>query len=461
MNSIEEQFNSFYLEILNFPVKENANGITSCIRKSFFVRVAKALNADSLCVYLFEFANDTIIRRHIYGDTQCWKVIDPHLLKRDVVKLMNYSFFKIRHTTLDDKYILIGFIGVYKKQISLNEVNCMDLLGMIYGNYVSRRIIKDQIERSNKFFPQMYARMTQTQLSGTIIFHVLQDFRKLMRYYRGYYFTIDSTSWFPEYLVSNTLRVILKGQTLKVGQRLFDYISNNQQREKVINVSQLPMLLQNIICKKEIRQPNDFICYFYPIMDENVIIGLWLIVFHNNQINDFVNAPDIIRNTYPLLRQHYKYLYQRRTKKMIVNPIFKERDTRLKEHDVFIIMPFTEHWSDSVWNHAIKPTVESLGLNAVRADDLFGQNIMEDVWKGILQSSIVIADITGRNANVFYELGIAHTLGKKVILLTQDVKDIPFDLNVYRHIIYKTDIAGGDNLKERLKNVIKEYISTL
>ena len=54
-----------------------------------------------------------------------------------------------------------------------------------------------------------------------------------------------------------------------------------------------------------------------------------------------------------------------------------------------------------------------------------------------------------------------NTLGKKVILLTQDVKDIPFDLNVYRHIIYKTDIAGGDNLKERLKNVIKEYISTL
>lgn len=459
MNSIEEQFNSFYLEILNFPVKEKANGITSCIRKSFFVRVAKALNSDSLCIYLFEFANNTIIQRHIYGDTHCWKRIDPRLLKKDVVKLKNYSFFKIRHITLDDKYILIGFIGVYKKRININEVKCMDLLGTIYGNYVSRRITKDQIDRSNKIFPQMYARMTQTQLSGTVILHILQDFRKLMRYFRGYYLTIDNTSWYPEYLVSNTIRVILKGHPIKVGQRLYDYISINQHREKVLSVSQLPLLLQNIICKNVKNQPDDFICYFYPIMDENVFIGLWLIVFHNNQINDFVNASDIIRNIYPLISRHYKYLYQRRTKKMIVNPIFKERDTRLKEHDVFIIMPFTEDWSNSVWNHAIRPTVESLGLNAVRADDLYGQNIMEDVWKGILQSSIVIADITGRNANVFYELGIAHTLGKKVILLTQDVKDIPFDLNVYRHIIYKTDIAGGDNLKERLGNAIKEYMS--
>ncbi len=459
MSKTDEQFNNYYLEVLNLPIKEKVNSIISCVRKSFFARVAKTLNAESMCVFLYEFASNTIVRRNICGDTQIWKRIDPYLLHRDVVTLKNFSFFKIRHTTLDGKYILIGFIGVYKNRIQLNEVKCMDLLGMIYGNYISRRIIKGQVERTNKILPQMYAEISQTQLSGTVILRVLEGFRKLMKFYRGFYFSIDNTLWYPEYLVSNNIRIILKNTPIRVSQNLLDHISLNQQIEKPLKVSQLPMLLQNMICKKEERQRNDFICYFYPMMNENTIIGLWVIVFHYNQIDDFVNITDILRNMNPLIRQHYKYLYQRRTKKMIVNPIFKERDTRLREHDVFIIMPFAENWSDSVWNHAIKPTVESLGLNAVRADDLYGQNIMEDVWKGILQSSIVIADITGRNANVFYELGIAHTLGKKVILLTQDVKDIPFDLNVYRHIIYKTDIAGGDNLKERLKNVIKEYMS--
>lgn len=459
MSKTDEQFNNYYLEVLNLPIKEKVNSIISCVRKSFFARVAKTLNAESMCVFLYEFDSNTIVRRNICGDTQIWKRIDPYLLHRDVVTLKNFSFFKIRHTTLDGKYILIGFIGVYKNRIQLNEVKCMDLLGMIYGNYISRRIIKGQVERTNKILPQMYAEISQTQLSGTVILRVLEGFRKLMKFYRGFYFSIDNTLWYPEYLVSNNIRIILKNTPIRVSQNLLDHISLNQQIEKPLKVSQLPMLLQNMICKKEERQRNDFICYFYPMMNENTIIGLWVIVFHYNQIDDFVNITDILRNMNPLIRQHYKYLYQRRTKKMIVNPIFKERDTRLKEHDVFIIMPFAENWSDSVWNHAIKPTVESLGLNAVRADDLYGQNIMEDVWKGILQSSIVIADITGRNANVFYELGIAHTLGKKVILLTQDVKDIPFDLNVYRHIIYKTDIAGGDNLKERLKNVIKEYMS--
>lgn len=458
MITLEEQFNGFYSEILNFPIKERIKNLKTSFHKTFFARVAKALDADSMCAYLFDYASNTVAQLNLFGDSQCWKTINPNLLNRDVELINDFSFFKIRHTTLDDKYILIGYIGVYKKNIQPNEIKCMDLFGMIYGNYISKRITKNQIVQTNSILPQIYTSIAQAQLPGSIIFRVLQDFRKLMRYYRGLFITIDGTSWFPEYFVTNNKRFILESSPIKVGQGLFDFISHNQHREKELNVYQMPLRLQNLICRNETRRRSDFIGYFYPVMDENTIIGLWLIVFHCNQINDYINANDLIHNIHPFIGRYYNYLYQRRTKKMIVNPIFRERDTKVKENNVFTIMPFTEVWSDTLWKHLIKPTVESLGLNALRADDLYGQNIMEDVWKGILQSSIIIADITGRNANVFYELGIAHTLGKNVILLTQNVKDIPFDLNVYRHIVYNTSIPGGDDLKERLGNAIKEYL---
>ena len=121
-------------------------------------------------------------------------------------------------------------------------------------------------------------------------------------------------------------------------------------------------------------------------------------------------------------------------------------------------MPFTQNWSDDIWNLVIKEAIISTGLNPIRADDLYGKDIMEDVWSGILRSRLIIADTTGLNPNVFYELGIAHTLGKDVILLTQDVSDIPFDLNRYRHIIYQNNIQGGEKLKKDLAKAIREVL---
>ena len=143
---------------------------------------------------------------------------------------------------------------------------------------------------------------------------------------------------------------------------------------------------------------------------------------------------------------------------MIANPIFRSRDTKVDPQIVFVMMPFNEDWSNRIWIRMIKPTVEAESLQAIRGDDLYGRDIMEDIWKGILSSRMVIADITGRNPNVFYELGIAHTIGKPVILLTQNISDIPFDLNRYRHIIYADNMDGYDKLSRELTATIRELL---
>jgi hypothetical protein len=142
--------------------------------------------------------------------------------------------------------------------------------------------------------------------------------------------------------------------------------------------------------------------------------------------------------------------------RMIIEPVFSGRSPKVESKDVFVLMPFTADWSARIWEHYILPVCHSEGFSARRANDLFGRDIMEDIWNGICAAGVVIADITGRNPNVFYELGIAHTLGKNVVLMAQDVNDIPFDLNRYRHIIYADNYDGYEMLTQKLILTLRE-----
>jgi hypothetical protein len=145
-----------------------------------------------------------------------------------------------------------------------------------------------------------------------------------------------------------------------------------------------------------------------------------------------------------------------------INPYFLEVQIEPKENLVFVLMPFTESWSNRIWEGHIKQIVEGLKiepkLSCIRADNLFGTDVLKDIYKAICEAKIVIADITGRNANVFYELGIAHSLGKKVILLAQNSDDIPFDLLRFRHIIYEDNSDGYKILKNQLEGSILEAL---
>ena len=120
----------------------------------------------------------------------------------------------------------------------------------------------------------------------------------------------------------------------------------------------------------------------------------------------------------------------------IATPIFGSPYQELQT-DVFVIMPFKEEF-DFLYNIYIKKVCEHLNISCKRADDLYSINpIMQDIWSLIFNSKVIIADCSTKNPNVMYELGIAHALGKKVILITQDINDIPFDLRHLRHLHYK------------------------
>jgi hypothetical protein len=119
----------------------------------------------------------------------------------------------------------------------------------------------------------------------------------------------------------------------------------------------------------------------------------------------------------------------------------------------FVVMPFGPDDLQIVYDDYVKPTVEEYcSLKCVRGDDMFGSGvIMNDILSAIADAEIVIADLTGQNANVFYEVGIAHATNKPVLLIAQSLDDVPFDLRHRRVLIYDYSPHGCKLLEQRLK----------
>jgi len=142
---------------------------------------------------------------------------------------------------------------------------------------------------------------------------------------------------------------------------------------------------------------------------------------------------------------------------MKIEPSFGEPVKKLGR-DVFVLMPFLDEMRPVYEDH-IKKVASSLELTCGRADDLFSPSpIMNDIWSSIVQSRFIIADCTGKNANVFYEMGIAHTIGKKVIMITQIENDIPFDIRHIRCFKYNYNPRGMVTFEEKLTKVIGEIL---
>lgn len=124
---------------------------------------------------------------------------------------------------------------------------------------------------------------------------------------------------------------------------------------------------------------------------------------------------------------------------------------------VFVLMPFNPDFAD-IYKFGIKGAAEDAGAYAERVDEqMFVEGILERIFNQISKSDVIVADMTGRNPNVFYEVGYAHALNKVVVLLTQKADDIPFDLKHRPHIIYEGSIDKlRSDLRTRLAWAIEE-----
>jgi hypothetical protein len=150
-------------------------------------------------------------------------------------------------------------------------------------------------------------------------------------------------------------------------------------------------------------------------------------------------------------------MLSRHSKGMAVAPVFGRPPQPEATIDVFVLMPFKTKMEKVYTNH-MKKMGEELGLTIRRADEIFSPRpFMEKVWGGICAARLVIADCTEKNPNVFYEIGVAHTVGKKVVLITRSEKDIPADIQHFDYIPYIYDPEGVETLIDKLRAFVKSH----
>lgn len=126
---------------------------------------------------------------------------------------------------------------------------------------------------------------------------------------------------------------------------------------------------------------------------------------------------------------------------------------------IAVMIPFEGEF-DSVYE-AIRQACSAQHIETLRVDEIYKPTkIMDDVFSTIVQSQLVICDLTKRNANVLYETGLAHALNQDVILITQNMEDIPFDLRHFRVIKYLPNREGLSKLTEDLQQTIRETLAS-
>lgn len=123
---------------------------------------------------------------------------------------------------------------------------------------------------------------------------------------------------------------------------------------------------------------------------------------------------------------------------------------KLQSEDlVAVMMPFDARFNPVY--ETLREASNEAGLRCQRADDIWKHDhILDDILELIWTARVVVADLTDRNANVFYEVGIAHTIGRDVVLTTQNIEHVPFDLRAIRALQYYPNQGGLAVLKKNL-----------
>lgn len=164
-----------------------------------------------------------------------------------------------------------------------------------------------------------------------------------------------------------------------------------------------------------------------------------------------------------LLENFHKLVSQSKLKEdlfMIVSPkLFIDQDLPVQDDLAVILMPFKAEWSDDIYE-VFKEAIgnySEIKFSTWRSDEEFTDDfVMQTVWKKICQAKFIIADCTGRNPNVFYELGIAHALGKPVFMCSQDMNDFPFDIKHIRSYAYGLLPGEIKKFKKEISNFITQ-----
>lgn len=257
---------------------------------------------------------------------------------------------------------------------------------------------------------------------------------------------IDSRD--SEFLSKNDIHVF-KGTNVTI-------ISFSRSREIYLQTINEISLSEKIPDENKINQ--DTISYFdsiewveYPKRELNCVSPVSILIPNTY----WIKYKEIGKNLAEMLLPIIEEENDKKKRIVRINPIFFGRDYIIESDLCFVLLEFSCPYTD-IYENLIKPTIEEEGFRCLKSDDIFSTNsVIEDIWANINKSALIVAEISSNNPNVLYELGICHTVGKNVMMITQYPEEIPFNFRHMRCYPYKNDISGSVELKRNIKSVLQ------
>jgi hypothetical protein len=134
--------------------------------------------------------------------------------------------------------------------------------------------------------------------------------------------------------------------------------------------------------------------------------------------------------------------------------VFHVPELSLEPDLATVMMPFGSGFN--AVHRAIQRVCKTVGLRCLRVDDIWEESvIVQEIFNLVFRAQVVIVDFTGKNPNVMYETGIAHTLGKHVVPISQSLDDVPFDLRHHRVLRYLPNTEGLEQLELKLETRLR------
>jgi hypothetical protein len=146
---------------------------------------------------------------------------------------------------------------------------------------------------------------------------------------------------------------------------------------------------------------------------------------------------------------------------VVANRRWSGKDMLVDCPEVFVVMPFREVWSNSVFDNMIRPAVEGVKVDGVKFRCVKGDtpprvgDLTQTIWSALMRAGLVVADVSVANPNVFYEIGLTHALGKDCFILKQRNVGVPADFGGSHY--YEYDLADLEAGKQNLRQEIATW----
>jgi hypothetical protein len=182
----------------------------------------------------------------------------------------------------------------------------------------------------------------------------------------------------------------------------------------------------------------------------------FLLKFKGSNISFYVNNIEILKTSANLVEEQITFFISSKGKVEVY-----DIEVVSKMLTGFVIMQFSEDYNE-LYSQVIKPICQEKNIECVRADDMYNSTpILNDITENIKNSSLIIAEITPDNPNVYYEIGYSHAINKPTILLCNRTREkLPFDISGFRTIFYSNTIIGKKKVEDDLRRFIDNIFRT-